>query len=348
MHLNNYKTFILALLATMSIYYIQHIRTAGWVFEDSTWINGGVYTSVQPGYPNPPIPTLWQAVKYIPNRYFTMWTFYFTPNNVKVAHAINVGIHIFNGFLLAILINAWAGPGWIVGSLFLIHPLASQAVAYAAGRSELLSLTAMLSILWIIYVSNNSNIFRWIGLIVCILISCMIKPTLVAIICPLIIWTYMNTDYKKWLPGLGAEILVCALPIIAIICGIVLMKTNSDVPLYRWFLVQTSAVWRLLFQSIIPYHLSIDHAWWTLSIYLQIISVIALLVLFILLSIQYSEKYTMAVYGIGFWWLSLLPRLIVRDQLGWIREHHVYTALAGICITLGSLLGGENGIKREY
>lgn len=107
------------------------------------------------------------------------------------------------------------------------------------------------------------------------------------------------------------------------------------IPLNRWIAVQTYASWRLSYEALTGQGLAIDHPWWLVSTDLQILSVVfAVLTIIIILRFK---NYSLTIFGIGWWFIAFSPRLFTTVSLGWIREHHSYIPLVGLCIALGSL-----------
>src|SRR5260221_5441618 len=106
MSLNSYKTFTTIALVMVGIYYFKHIRTADFVYEDTEWVNSKTATSFI------------SELKSLPNKDLVALTI--IPNHPKIAHSINLAIHILNALILSLLIERWnKNNGWIIGSLFL-------------------------------------------------------------------------------------------------------------------------------------------------------------------------------------------------------------------------------------
>ena len=326
------KIFFLVLFVTCSLYYFLHIRTSVWVFEDNSLGSG--WFSARNGFTY----DLHRVVESVPNTYFVIWTFYITPWAPYVVHLINFFIHILNTFLLILLVNRWKGLGWFTGLIFLINPLSIQAVAYASGRAELVSLTVLLTFLWFCTASRALRILRWLLLIACIVLMTMTKPTLLVVSTLVLFIVFINRKCEiRWLFGLWPMILLISLVELIFLIPRVLAIAPSQIPLWRWFMIQTAASWKLMLVALTGIGISIDHAWWTISLTFQVIAVLSLpiLVYFVIFA---KEKYSWIALGLSWWWSALLPRLIVHDQLGWIREHHAYVPLAGFCIAISSAI----------
>lgn len=176
MFLNNKSIFFFVLSVTVLLYVKLHVLTASWVFEDDRWYNGlnEVYNR---GFN-------FHFIRSIPNNDLTLLTFW--RNTPRAAHEINLIIHVVNALLLVKLVNLWDAPGYLVGSLFVSNPVASQAISYAGGRGELLSLTTILITLLLL---EN---YKYKGVGVMIALSLVIKPFLILIILPILYWRMIS------------------------------------------------------------------------------------------------------------------------------------------------------------
>lgn len=337
---NTWKIFAIVSAITIALYGWLHVRSAEWVYEDSTWRRGGVVehpltaSSDQTKFMPSPLATL----AALPNRHLAMWTFYLTPDDPRVAHAINVGLHLLNALLLALLLQRWGLSGWVAGAVFVAYPLTTQAVAYAAGRSELLSLTSVLGTIWFASASDAHVVTRWVGFVVSWLVGLASKPTVAIIVPLLLLWVFIcQRDWMTkrrnhlWLPGLQLELWFAFALMLGVMAYRVLDGLKADIPLWRWIAVQTSGAWTLL---VNPFHLSMDHAWFLTPDPLQIASLIAWFLFGAWLVLSDASREIR--FGLGWFWLAILPRLFVRDQLGWMREHHVYVAVAGLAIAISA------------
>ena len=83
-------------------------------------------------------PMTWDQVTH--GRSLTAASFALTPNAAS-AHAFSVAVHLLNGLLLSAILWSLATPfaAWALTTLFLVHPLQTEAVAYITGRGELLA-----------------------------------------------------------------------------------------------------------------------------------------------------------------------------------------------------------------
>ncbi len=340
LRLNKFRTFTFIALITVVIYYIQHISSAEFVFEDSQWIR---FTGSQ---------HIVSLILNIPNNTLALLSFYIVPHVANYEHSVNLIIHITNALILALLINQWEGPGWIVSSLFLINPLSIQAVAYAAGRSELLSLTELLGLLWFASVDFSSMKLRWIGFSLCVLAMLITKPTVIVLAPFLLIWVYVSDYYLYWLRRLNLKLFIVSLLSVLYLSFHMTNIIKTNIPLWHWFLAQTTASWMLLYSALIGRNLSIDHAWWMVGYKFQILGVICWVIAIIIILLP-PRKFSAITFGLGWWWIAISPRLFIPSSLGWIREHHAYIPLVGFCIALGSLFqeeklyGSQSIFKKE-
>lgn len=320
MSLNKPWFFFLVAVVTSLTYYFQHIRLAEFVFEDPNWIITDFYK------------WSWHDLYAIPGNRLTLVTF--IHNTPIIAHSINLLIHVINALLLSILIESWFGSGWIVGSLFLVNPLASQAVAYASGRGELLATGFLFGFLWFSTCSKLSSDKRWILFQVCLLGIATTKATILAVTVPLLIWVYISDAEIENLEGLKYLIVLFLLSIPILIYEY-LNVIKSNITIYRWFAIQSYASIKLFYEAATGRGLAIDHSWFLISTSLQVLAALGIITL---LFIAIKMRKSLIFFGIGWYIISFLPRLLAHVNLGWIREHHAYASLPGFCIFLFSLL----------
>lgn len=278
-----------------------------------------------------------------PNKDFALFTF--IDSSPRITHSISLVIHILNALILVALVNEWFGNGWIVGTLFLINPLTIQAVAYGAGRAELLSLTGLLAFLWYGTMSYLNYPSRYLGVMLSIIIMLTTKVTIILVMPFLLIWVYTTNLEGFWLKSLNLKLFCAFLIGVLVAAPNIMAQVHSTITKSDWFKTQLVASWKLIYISLTGQGLSIDHPWWLASSTMQIVAIIAIIVVGI---IVWIKKFSPVSFGVGWFWITIVPRLLTPNYLGWIREHHMYVPTVGICIALGSLLMEENGTQRTY
>ena len=139
---------LLVLIVLTAALYAQ-TWTAPFVYEDEHW-----FRSV----------TEAPTVPLAPSRALTAWSYHLTWQMAggvpALYHAGNVALHLVNGALVYALATALVpGAGLLAAGVFLLHPLSSSAVAYLAGRSDLLMTTWIL--LALVLTVHGSSWWRW-------------------------------------------------------------------------------------------------------------------------------------------------------------------------------------------
>ena len=124
----------LVLMLTAALY-ARHVATAGWVYEDSNAVmaNGAV-TGAQP--------IQIDRARWLSSlSHRLVWTA--AGNHPAAHHAVNLALHLGNGVLVSAVAGVFLPPvaAWGAATLFLVHPVQTEAVAYVASRSELLATT---------------------------------------------------------------------------------------------------------------------------------------------------------------------------------------------------------------
>ncbi|GFE57821.1 O-GlcNAc transferase [Geobacter sp. AOG1] len=105
--------------------------------------------------------------------------------NPQGHHLMNLLLHTANACLLFLLLNKITGSAWrsmVVASLFAIHPLHVESVAWVAERKDVLSTCfALLTLLaYASYVQRNGT-WRYLALCGCFSLGLMSKPMLVTL-----------------------------------------------------------------------------------------------------------------------------------------------------------------------
>lgn len=334
------KWFALAAVWVVACY-ADHVSRAGWVYEDDTWLAA---LSLFVGR----MPPLWQTLSQFPNRHLTIWTFYLTPNP-HAAHAFNVGLHVLNATVLGFLLERWtdAPRAWWSATLFVVCPMAIEGVAYASGRPEALSLLAILGAVWFAHASFAIDAVRWMGFLLCAGATMFTKPTAVAAFGPLLAWALVMLPTR---PLIGVPWLLfrlAPLPIGVAVTRILVRPQDvvNTIPLARWVGIQSWAIVSLTARAEVPSHLSLAHAWWTVPTIVQIMAAAGVLVAYAGLAVVWVRSKGhggLILFGLGWWLLPWIPRLLVRDTIGWIAEHHAYMALPGLAIAIPALV--DHGI----
>ena len=124
------------LILTATVY--AQTWSHGFVYEDDTWRSG--VDQAPASYPLPG-----RALTYLTQHL----TLRIAGDEPALYHMGNLALHLLNGVLLWAVVRRMvpALALWATG-LFLLHPLASSAVAYVTGRADLLVVLFTLLALW--------------------------------------------------------------------------------------------------------------------------------------------------------------------------------------------------------
>lgn len=311
---------LLGLLALTAALYAPSLR-GGVVFEDLNWIDASV-TTVQ-----------------VPSRDLALASHV---ADLRVDHAINVGLHLLNGALVYGLAQPY-GPLVAVSaaSVFLLHPLASSAVAYLSARTDLLMTSGVLLAVWL---SRRVPTWgRW-GLIgLCLLAASASKEVGVMGI-GLVAITGQWPSARRIAESRG----FVALAIVALVglgIGLALaggrvinwfsMAPNlggSPLPWGAYLSLQLAMLWHLLTLVVWPVGFSVDHDVLAISVTAQRVAwlLTAGCVGLLLTSRRSVVGWTIAWVGI-----SVLPRFIFRTS-EFLTEPQLYIAMPAISVLIGS------------
>jgi Tfp pilus assembly protein PilF len=142
------------IIATL-IAYIPAMR-AGFVWDDDDYVtNNGLLTSwdglQRIWFDVLPHPTEYDLPQYYPMTHTSFWVEYrIWGLNPVGYHVVNVCLHIINALLVWLLLRKLGVPGaWLAATLFALHPINVESVAWIAERKNVLSLMFFLSSLYV-------------------------------------------------------------------------------------------------------------------------------------------------------------------------------------------------------
>jgi hypothetical protein len=261
----------------------------------------------------------------------------FAPS-ARAAHLLSLGWHLAAVWLLfGICLRLGLSPvaSAIGAGIFALHPIQTEAVAYAAQRSELIAAVGVLLAVWL------TIDWTWDGVLLAMFalqIGWMGKETAAVglILIPLVAGAYWGWD-RRWLAfgllvgagcavGLSYDRWGTWLPVIH----------TSGLSAGQWFVTQSAAELRWLRLVVWPVGFSADGAydglmWMTRTLDALTLGMIAALALWATRHVRLAQVgvlWTMAV---------LLPRLFVQTDHAYFTEHQGYLALAGVALTVAAL-----------
>ena len=117
-------------------------------------------------------------------------------------HFVSMMFHIICSMLLFLTLNLMTGSVWksfFTASLFALHPLNADTVAWAAERKNLLStLFWMLTVLSYIYYASRPNFIKYLLVVIVFLLGILSKPMLVTLPCALLLLDYWPLRRFQW------------------------------------------------------------------------------------------------------------------------------------------------------
>ncbi len=272
-------------------------------------------------------------------------------------HMTNVLLHLANGLLVWVIAGrlglALTGRAIATG-LFLCHPLQVEAVAYAAGRTEVLSTTAILCALWLV-LRPRRDYWIWCGptrtrialTIGCCLAAFSAKESAVCVLGLLVAYasvyepTWIGSHRMRWALGI---LLVSAAGLTATVLHFDHFAV-ADGSRLGYAALQAVAVWRYLGMILVPIGQSVDHDFVRAPIWLRWVALYWLVCVAALIALAWplregtalSPRMTLAVFGGAWVLIALLPRLVMRIPEV-LNEHQMYLAMVGIAWAVGAAL----------
>jgi hypothetical protein len=329
------------------------VRTNGWVYEDANaaWANPAVLGQ--------------QPIDITRARWLTALShrlvFTFISQSPQASHLTNLTLHLTNGVLVYAVAGAWLTPFGALATTaaFLLHPLQTEAVAYAASRSELLATFFALVAFWFwehkksAREHGKSATWNILGAWFCVLLAVCAKES-AAVIVPLMVLADIvrGRPLSKWW-------LVCLLlPIIAVAASVFRFDylTRSEIGPLGYAATQAIALCSYLSLAIWPYGLSIDHdfelvPWiirWIALVSVTVVTLAASLLLLTSSDEQGRRARLFEVVGVpvvvlfGWLWVvvAFAPRFVMRTPEV-INEHQVLLPFIGLWLIFGAIVGGE-------
>lgn len=235
----------------------------------------------------------------------------------QVTHAINLLLHIFNSLLVAALLGILARDrkaGVIAGLFFAVHPINTEAVAWASARKDLLS-TLFFIFAWIAYICSmdaktRSTALRWHAVSM-IAFTLALLSKVVAVILPIALLLTHYLRHKTIKLANFVRILPYFFLSFFFGCIAILGQNGSSSFYYEKFLVGCLAVFHYLRQLILPYGFSILYpltsalSLRTFSIALSVFGVVAVSVVLLF----YIKRQRETVFAWYFFLLALAPTM---------------------------------------
>ena len=272
-------------------------------------------------------------------------------------HAVNVTLHCVAAFLLFLVIRrllAWAGTrdhnrdllAAIAATVFLLHPVQAESVAYIAGRGDCLSMVFVLGAFAVFLYRPQPSVtwFRAACVLGLFLLALFSKEQAVALV-PLLLFT----DFW-WNPGfslsgirgnwrLYAPVFAGAAGGVAFFWQLVVSAPTAgfgmkDFTWYQYFFTQCRVLFVYLRLFVAPYGQSLDYDFpisMTVTEHGAIIGLIGLAAISVL-AWTWRKRYPLGAYGWFAFLLLMAPTssiLPIRDP---IAERRMYMGMLGLLL----------------
>jgi len=286
-----------------------------------------------------------QAVSYMLD--YTFWQL-----NPMGFHISSVLIHIVNSFLVYLLIFrilCSIEPKLISRSrqvavacscVWLVHPIHTQVVAYAAGRADQLVAMFMLSSIYTFMICQKS----WIsaGFFMLALLSKeygMITPAFILLINSFKLSKNNSSLLFKFAPY--AVILVVYIFLRLTLLNFPTDFNTESIPgMYQRLLTSSIAMVILLKLLFVPFDLSMDRniEWQTSAIDPNVVFSILIILIISVLAYRYKKKFPVALLGFVWFCIAYLPIANIIPMNANVSEHWMYIPSIGIWLIFFYLL----------
>ena len=305
---------LLLLLGCLDLGYFDHIHTARFVYEDASWLGSG------------PTLTLTRSLTRL------VWDWFHTPPR---AHAFSLAVHILNAVLLGALVYRLGLSelgAWIVAGILLLHPLNTEAVAYAAQHGELIAATGVLMACLFTTGDDLEHGWTWIAIGFSIALGLSGKESAVVgfLLVPLVAWYRTG----RLTVALGSLLLLSAVvvskgPLAILHSG---WEGHVQTTWHAWLTVQSAASLRLVLLAFGLGTSSPDFDYHEASAW-------AICLFPVLLAAAVTALRWRPLSGFGLLWtvLALLPRLLVQIPKSPLAEHQFYVPCMGLILAVVAL-----------
>lgn len=258
-------------------------------------------------------------------------------------HLTNIVLHILVSLCVLLYVRILFKDNllsFLTASLFVVHPIHTEAVAYVSGRAD--SLSAMFIFLCLIsyakiYHSSKKNIWFVIMLLSCLL-ALLSKE--ISIILPLLILLYHYTFKKqivfKWflpLIGIISMFIVLRLFFIEILSNTV--ETSFIQRLPGVFFALTKYIDLL----IRPYDLHMEYGYKLFSFKDTFVVIGIILFIIFLVSIKkIRKKNQLLFFSLGWFILCLLPMSNIFPLNAFMAEHWLYLSSVGFFLIIAKMI----------
>jgi hypothetical protein len=306
------------------------MKAAPFVYEDVRWL-GAVHQEI-----------LWTW----PSRALTNWSFqlqaelpisFGLPVSPLSFHILNVGVHLVNSVLIAIIALPMIGRlGSVFASgMFALHPLMAEAVSYVAVRGDLLMTFCALIALWGLRSGQRGVVVAGVAMI----LAGWTKEIGV-VVAALMLWTCLiyGPHPKRIGYAVGVVALLCLVqwPTFSAWMTLPAHAGGSSLPWSEFFGTQVGAFFRLLALVVWPVGFTVDHDMATLSLLWRFVGG-WLTFLAVLVMVKTWRQAPVWTWASGWILLAVLPRLVV-PQYNFLSEHQMYLPMVAMSVLGGMIL----------
>ncbi len=278
-------------------------------------------------------------------------------SNAGGHHITNLVFHIANTLLLFIVLKRMTGSLWpsaFVATLFALHPLHIQSVAWVYERKDVLSTFFWLLTMWAyVWYVNRPKIAGYLLVVVFLALGLMAKPMLVTLPFVLLLLDYWPLDRlnpKDEKTGSKRSLLYLLIekvPLFAMVLAscivtfinqkkIGAMSTIENLSLFVRLANASISYMQYIIKMIWPARLAVyyPHPMQNISILYVVISAVLLLVITILV-FRFAKNHRYLATG-WFWYLGTLLPVIGLVQVGSqaMADRYTYITLTGLFIII--------------
>jgi tetratricopeptide (TPR) repeat protein len=267
-------------------------------------------------------------------------------------HLTNILLHAINGILIFVLMQILlrnSRISFLTSLLFIIHPIQTEAIAYASGRTDPLSTMWILaSIITFFKAAEKKNsILLYIcstGFFVCAVLS---KET--AIVTPFILLLCLYL--KKLKPYVYIySIPLFGISLIYVVTRLTLLNFSNSLNFYQtqtpysndvfiriwtFFYVLLQYFWLIFFPKDLVYGHMVPDITSPINIWILGSMLICLFIFYF--SIKSSKKYPWVLFGWGWFFLFLLPSSGIIPINSIMQEHYLYLPSIGFFFLIACL-----------
>jgi len=281
-------------------------------------------------------------------------------------HILNVLLHLMaSGFMFLVVrkLLDWAWPeraplrqtllAGLAASVFLLHPVQTEAVAYLAGRSEALSVMLFLAAVAAFLYRPRREITWGRVLLVLVLFAAALGSKQHTIVLPAFL---LLTDYW-WNPGFSLQGIranwrLYGVLVLGALVGLVefwdLIQTSPSAGFslkaftwYQYFFTQCRALFVYIGQFLLPVHLDVD---WDFPISRTIWdrgAIIGLVVLVALVALawHFRRRFPLATYGFLSYLLLMAPTSSILPIADPVADRRLYLSMLGLLLIVVDVVG---------